>query len=97
MRYYFTFLLLFLFNNLLAQIALPTFHGIQKPDPPIPFVNYAIEFDGSGDKFTVNVDGTDTVEINTEGTVVYKPLSASPSPVDGGLFFSASGEFYVGT
>ncbi len=57
----------------------------------------SLRFDGSGDKFTVNVDGTDTVEINTEGTVVYKPLSASPSPVDGGLFFSASGEFYVGT
>ena len=54
MRYYFTFLLLFIIKNLLAQITLPTFHGIQKPDPPIPFVNYAIEFDGSGDNIQIN-------------------------------------------
>ena len=54
MKYYIIFLFLFLFNNLLSQIALPTFHGIQKPDPPIPYVNYALEFDGNGDNIQIN-------------------------------------------
>jgi len=54
MRYYIIFLLLFIINNLIAQISLPTFHGIQKPDPPIPFVNYALEFDGNGDNIQIN-------------------------------------------
>ena len=54
MKYYIIFLFLFLFNNLLSQIALPTFHGIQKPDPPIQYVNYALEFDGNGDNIQIN-------------------------------------------
>ena len=54
MKYYIIFLFLLTFNNLLSQISLPTFHGIQKPDPPIPFVNYALEFDGNGDNIQIN-------------------------------------------
>ena len=54
MKYYIIFLFLLTFNNLLSQISLPTFHGIQKPDPPIPYVNYALEFDGNGDNIQIN-------------------------------------------
>jgi hypothetical protein len=56
----------------------------------------ALRFDGSEDTFTVNVNGDDKLEINTEGTVIYKPLTTAPTYVSGGLFFSSSGEFYVG-
>lgn len=56
----------------------------------------ALRFDGSGDTFKVNVNGDDKLEINTEGTVIYKPLTTAPTYVSGGLFFSSSGEFYVG-
>jgi len=56
----------------------------------------ALRFDGSEDTFTVNVNGDDKLEINTEGTVIYKPLTTAPTYVSGGFFFSSSGEFYVG-
>ena len=56
-----------------------------------------LRLDGSSDSFKVNVNGEDKLEINTEGTVIYKPLSTAPTAVTGGLFFSSSGEFYVGT
>lgn len=56
----------------------------------------ALRFDGSEDTFIVNVNGDDKLEINTEGTVIYKPLTTAPTYVSGGLFFSSSGEFYVG-
>lgn len=56
-----------------------------------------LRLDGSEDTFKVNVNGEDKLEINTEGTVIYKPLSTAPTAVTGGLFFSSSGEFYVGT
>ena len=56
----------------------------------------ALRFDGSSDTFKVNVNGDDKLEINTEGTVIYKPLTTAPTYVSGGLFFSSSGDFYVG-
>lgn len=69
MRYYITFFLLFIIENLLAQITLPTFHGIQKPDPPIPFVNYALSFDGVNDH--INTGGT-TISSNWSAEVWFK-------------------------
>tara|TARA_X000001382_G_scaffold105861_2_gene81175 strand:- start:2896 stop:3504 length:609 start_codon:yes stop_codon:yes gene_type:complete len=56
----------------------------------------SLRFDGSGDTFKVNVNGNEKLEINTEGTVIYKPLTTAPTYVSGGLFFSSSGDFYVG-
>ena len=56
----------------------------------------ALRLDGVEDTFKVNVNGDDKLEINTEGTVIYKPLTTAPTYVSGGLFFSSSGEFYVG-
>lgn len=56
----------------------------------------ALRLDGVEDTFKVNVNGDDKLEINTEGTVIYKPLTTAPTYVSGGLFFSASGDFYVG-
>ena len=56
----------------------------------------ALRFDGSGDTFKVNVNGSEKLEINTEGTVIYKPLATAPTYTSGGLFFSSSGDFYVG-
>lgn len=55
-----------------------------------------LRLDGSQDIFKVNVNGEDKLEINTEGTVVYKPLATAPTYASGGLFYSSSGDFYVG-
>jgi len=38
-------------TDLIAQISLPTFHGIQKSTL---FLNYALDFDGDGDYITIN-------------------------------------------
>ena len=56
----------------------------------------SLRFDGSGDTFKLNVNGDEKLEINTEGTVIYKPLTTAPTYISGGLFFSSSGDFYVG-
>ena len=55
-----------------------------------------IRLDGVEDTFKINVNGEDKLEVNTEGVVVYKPLTTAPTYTSGGLFFSASGDFYVG-
>ena len=56
----------------------------------------SIRLDGSSDTFKVNINGEDKLEVNTEGTVIYKPIATAPTYVSGGLFFSASGDFYLG-
>ncbi len=56
----------------------------------------SLRLDGSSDTFKVNVNGEEKLEINTEGTVIYKPLTTAPTYTSGGLFFSSSGDFYVG-
>lgn len=55
-----------------------------------------LRLDGAADTFKINVNGEDKLEVNTEGTVIYKPVT-TPTYVSGGLFFSSSGDFYVGT
>ena len=54
MRFFDTLLLFLISTNLIAQISLPTFHGIQKPTSTVPFLNYALDFDGTGDYITIN-------------------------------------------
>lgn len=56
----------------------------------------SIRLNGSSDTFKVNINGEDKLEVNTEGTVIYKPVATAPTYVSGGLFFSASGDFYLG-
>ena len=56
----------------------------------------SIRLNGSSDTFKVNINGEDKLEVNTEGTVIYKPIATAPTYVSGGLFFSASGDFYLG-
>jgi len=56
----------------------------------------SIRLDGSSDTFKVNINGEDKLEVNTEGTVIYKPIATAPTYVSGGLFFSSSGDFYLG-
>jgi hypothetical protein len=56
----------------------------------------SIRLDGSSDTFKVNINGEDKLEVNTEGTVIYKPKATAPTYVSGGLFFSSSGDFYLG-
>ena len=56
----------------------------------------AINLNGSTDTFKISLDGEDKLEIDTEGTVIYKPLTTAPTYKKGGLFFSSSGDFYLG-
>ena len=56
----------------------------------------AINLNGSTDTFKISLDGDDKLEIDTEGTVIFKPMTTCPTYKKGGLFFSSSGDFYIG-
>ena len=50
---------------------------------------------GSGE-FTVLKDGIEKFKVNNEGTAIYISQSTAPTYISGGLFFSSSGDFYLG-
>lgn len=55
-----------------------------------------VELDGSEDTFSVNIQGDSKLKVNEEGVLVLSFFENTPNPVDGGLFFSSSREFFVG-
>ena len=50
---------------------------------------------GSGE-FIVLKDGIEKFKVNNEGTAIYISQSTAPTYISGGLFFSSSGDFYLG-
>lgn len=55
-----------------------------------------IKLDGSEDTFSVDVNNESKFKINEEGVAVFGSFLEAPTPVEGGLFFSQSKEFFVG-
>jgi len=57
-----------------------------------------IQGDGSNDLFLVKLnDDTDSkFVINLQGVTVLGAFTNTPNPVEGGMFYSASGDFYLG-
>jgi hypothetical protein len=53
--------------------------------------------DLTGDIFTVSSASTDIFSINYQGVAVLQEKIIEPDPIRGGMFFSASGDFYFGS
>ena len=49
------------------------------------------------DTLEISVDEEPRVEINKQGVLKLHPLNETPDPVDGGIFYSGSEEFFLGT
>jgi hypothetical protein len=50
----------------------------------------------SGQTFEISTQGDKKVEVNEEGVLVLSPFDTTPTPVSGGVIYSASNEFFVG-
>jgi hypothetical protein len=50
----------------------------------------------TGQTFEVSTEGQKKVEINQEGVLVLTPFESTPTPVSGGVIYSASNEFFLG-
>ena len=55
-----------------------------------------IELDGVEDIFKISVNGTEKLEINSEGTLKFIPQSTEPTPVAGGIYFGDDNNYYMG-
>ena len=66
--------------------------------PIISSSRVQIQGNGSQDLFLVKLnDDTDSkFVINLQGVTVLGAFTNTPTPVEGGMFYSASGEFYLG-
>jgi hypothetical protein len=51
---------------------------------------------GVGNYFAVSVGGQEKVKVNTEGTLQLVSQSITPTPVEGGIFYSSSDAFFLG-
>lgn len=56
----------------------------------------SIELDGIEDIFKVTVQGEDKLKVNTEGIVQLSPQINIPTPIEGGIYYSSSAEYYFG-
>jgi len=50
----------------------------------------------TGQTFEIATEGQKKVEVNEEGVLVLSPFINTPTPVSGGVIYSASNEFFVG-
>ena len=55
-----------------------------------------IQLDGSTKEFTISVTGSDKLKVNTEGVLQFISQSNTPTPVEGGIFYSSSDAFFLG-
>ena len=55
-----------------------------------------IDLDGVEDVFSIKVEGEEKVKVNKEGVTQFISQSDTPTPVAGGLFYSASNDYYFG-
>lgn len=46
--------------------------------------------------FEISTEGEVKLQVNEEGVLVLSPFSSTPTPVSGGVIYSASNEFFVG-
>jgi hypothetical protein len=53
--------------------------------------------DLTGDIFTVTSASTDIFSINYQGVITLQEKAIAPTAIRGGIFFSGSGEFYLGS
>ena len=57
----------------------------------------ALDISDASDVFSISKNGIKKFEINNDGTAVFYSQSTAPTAVEGGMFYSSSGDFYVGS
>jgi|TARA_B110000977_G_scaffold68640_1_gene93123 hypothetical protein len=55
-----------------------------------------INLDGVDDVFKIKVEGKEKIKVNKEGVMQFISQSITPTAVAGGLFYSASNDYYFG-
>jgi hypothetical protein len=55
-----------------------------------------IDLDGVEEVFNIKVGGEEKLKVNTQGILQFNSQSVTPTPVEGGLFYSSSNEYYFG-
>jgi hypothetical protein len=55
-----------------------------------------IDLDGVDDIFSIKVEGKEQLKVNKEGIMQFTSQSITPSAIAGGLFYSASNDYYFG-
>ena len=58
--------------------------------------SFQLALDGVDNYFAISKGGQEKVRVNTEGTLQLVSQSITPSPVEGGIFYSSSDAFYLG-
>ena len=58
--------------------------------------SFFVDLDGSSDTFQVNINGDSRIQVNEEGVFVLSDFQNTPTVAEGGIFFSSSGDFFVG-
>ena len=58
--------------------------------------SFFVDLDGVSDTFQVNVNGSERIKVNEEGVFILSDFSSAPTAQEGGIFFSSSGDFFVG-
>ena len=57
---------------------------------------HRIDLNGVDDVFSIKVEGKEQLKVNKEGIIQFTSQSVTPSAVAGGLFYSASNDYYFG-
>ena len=58
--------------------------------------SFSIDLDGLVNKVSISVRGEEKVAINTEGVVQLTAQTQTPTAIEGGIFYSASDDFFLG-
>ena len=58
--------------------------------------SFELNFDGVNDYFRINVGGEEKLKVTEQGVLQLSQFSDTPAPISGGLFYSASDDFFLG-
>ena len=58
--------------------------------------SFFVDLNGIDDTFQVSVNGSERVKVNEEGVFTLSDFASTPTITTGGIFFSSSGDFFVG-
>jgi|TARA_B110000908_G_C10126617_1_gene390191 hypothetical protein len=58
--------------------------------------SFDLNLDGIEDYFSVSVNGEEKIKVNKEGVLEMKSQSIAPTAAAGGMYYSASNEFFLG-
>ena len=58
--------------------------------------SFFVDLNGTDDTFQVSVNGSERVKVNEEGVFTLSDFASTPTITTGGIFFSSSGDFFVG-